>query len=106
MGRCSIRLVSWRVVAALACLGVACALAPAADAASQRFASPTGAGSACTQPSPCDIQTAVEDVSVMDGDEVILLPGSYDVGADDVDLFKAITVHGQEGQPRPTVSAT
>jgi hypothetical protein len=43
--------------------------------AAQRYATPTGTGSTCTQASPCSLTTAVG--SALAGDEVIVGPGSY-----------------------------
>ena len=78
-------------------------LAAAAQAsAAQRFASPTGTGTACTEASPCSLQTAVEDPAVMDGDEVIMAPGDY-VESDSLVANDAINIHGVAGQPRPRI---
>jgi hypothetical protein len=70
----------------------------------QRYAAPAGTGTACTQIAPCDLDTAVEDSSVDDGDEVIVTPGSYTI----VDLFIAntIQIHGQSGQALPTINTS
>jgi hypothetical protein len=70
----------------------------------QRWASPTGSGTACSQASPCDLDTAVEDVAVIDGDEVIVMPGSYSVVT--LSISAAIDLHGQNGQPAPTINVT
>lgn len=79
-------------------------VAPTAAEAAQRYASPTGSGSACTQANPCTLDTAVEDPSVVDGDEVIVTPGTYSTA--DVLVTDAITLHGQAGQPRPTINVS
>jgi hypothetical protein len=85
---------------------------PAAANAAVRYAEPGGDGpEPCLQADPCDIQRAVEGdfgppVEVQDGDEVILLPGTYNLGstaAGSVEVTRAIHVHGQSGQPRPVL---
>ena len=90
-------------------LAVAAALlaAPAANAA-DRYASPTGTGPAasCPQANPCNIQAATEDASVVNGDRIVVLPGTYSIGANAVEPFDNITVEGQQGQPRPRILGT
>ncbi|MBJ7355904.1 hypothetical protein [Nocardioides sp.] len=75
-----------------------------AAAAAVRWASPTGTGdpTVCSQVAPCDLETAVEHASVQAGDEVVVTPGDYNVTTLSVD--KAITLHGQAGQPRPKIT--
>ncbi|KAA0274531.1 MAG: hypothetical protein EDQ89_01975 [Acidobacteria bacterium] len=74
--------------------------------AAQRYAAPAGTGPAATCPEsdPCDLDTAVEDASVVDDDEVIVTPGTYTIASlevtDDIDL------HGQASQPPPTINAS
>ena len=88
---------------ALAAIAVAAALAivsPAAATAAPRYASPTGAGTACTQGAPCDFKEAVEGAA--DGDEVIVQPGVH-APAGSVLLDTAADVHGVGGQPRPRI---
>ena len=72
--------------------------------AAQRFASPTGSGTACTSGAPCDLDTAVEAPAVVDGDEVIVTPGTYTVT--DLLIGDAIDLHGQDLQPRPTINTS
>src|SRR5690348_13792201 len=95
---------SIRTVVVLVAVGVAMPGSAAVATAAQRFAAPAGTGTACTQAAPCDLDTAVEDASVTDGDEVIVTPGSYTI----VDLFvdDDIEVHGQSGQPLPTINVS
>ena len=54
------------------------AMATSANAAT-RFAEPNGNGAAgagqCLEADPCSLVDAVENAAVVDGDEVILLPG-------------------------------
>lgn len=83
---------------------VAACAAPAAAQAAQRYADPGGSGTACTQGSPCSLDTAVEDSSVADGDEVIVMPGTYSTA--DVLVTDAISLHGEAGQPRPTINVS
>ena len=88
----------------LATLVLVCCASPAA-AAQQRFASPGGTGD-CSQPSPCDIATAINNAT--SGDEVILAPGDY--GSPGSELSTQLQssqtnldVHGVDGQPRPRI---
>lgn len=73
-------------------------------AAAQRFASPTGSGTACTQATPCGLATAVEDPAVNDGDEVIVTPGPYTLAS--LTVSDAIDLHGQALQPTPTINVS
>ena len=86
-------------LALLAVLGALLAAAPAASAAAQRYASPTGSGAACTSASPCTITSAVNGAS--DGDEVIVTPGDYPLTAGSLGTPAQITIQGVAGQPRP-----
>lgn len=77
--------------------------------AATRHASPTGTGTACSQPAPCSIVTAVN--FAVGGDEVIVAPGDY--GTDANPLTDTITssepnvnVHGVVGQPRPRITSS
>lgn len=97
--------------AALGAFAAALIWAPAAAAAT-RYASPVGDASdpSCPAADPCDIETAVEHASVMTGDEVIVLPGLHDIGAEELTVGqpggKAIDVHGAVGEPRPEIRGT
>src|SRR6187200_3426877 len=76
----------------------AASTAPAALAAAQRYATPTGSGTACTSASPCALTQALGGAG--GGDEVIVNPGDYSLTA--TPLFPSqITIHGVVGQPRP-----
>src|SRR6476620_9980521 len=82
-------------------------LAVAASAsATTRYAEPNGNGpEPCDLSDPCSLQTAVEG-TVTDGDEVILLPGTY-VETDELDdVNDAIDMHGQVGAPRPKIMSS
>lgn len=80
-------------------------LSPPAPGAAIRYAAPTGGGTACTPVTPCDIQTAVEDAAVVDGDEVILLPGTYSTGTNPLVANDGIYIHGAAGAARPLISS-
>jgi hypothetical protein len=76
-------------------------VASADGAANAYYAGPAGTGSACTQMNPCTIPTAVS--SAADGDEVIVLPGSYSLGSTTVNVTGGIEVHGQDGASKPMI---
>jgi hypothetical protein len=90
----------------IACLASVWTLtAGSAAAATTYYAGPMGmATDACTQLDPCDIVTAVGNAA--DGDEVIILPGSYSLGAASAAINNAADVHGQDGQAKPVISNT
>jgi hypothetical protein len=76
-----------------------------------RYASATGAtmDSDCTSPNPadptnppCSLRRAVETVA-QTSDEVIVAPGSYNLGSPSLSIVKAINVHGQDGAARPQI---
>jgi len=73
--------------------------------ASERFASPTGTGSACTQAVPCDIVTAVNNAS--NNDDVTIEPGTYGSPTPLTttldDGGNTLTIHGEADQPRPVI---
>ena len=91
-------------ILAAALAGLLLTLIPAAASAAVRFAAPGAGGSACTQSAPCDIQTAIEAPTVVNGDEVVLLPGTYSTGTNPVVAGDAIYVHGAVGAPRPMIA--
>jgi hypothetical protein len=71
-----------------------------------RFAEPAGDGPAatCPQADPCDLDTAVENGAVIDDDEIVVTPGTYNVT--DLVVSDAVDLHGQALQPRPTINTT
>ena len=80
-------------------------LAPPAQAAVQRYAAPAGSGTACTSTAPCALATAVNAAG--SGAEVILAPGTYEVGSTSLTRPTTVTnlnVHGAVGQPRPVIN--
>lgn len=89
-------------VSATAVVAVLIAASPAM-AATQRYASPGGSGTACTQSSPCAVDTAFDGNS---GDEVIVAPGDY--GPVSTNLFVPPNgyAHGVSGQPAPRIHFT
>jgi hypothetical protein len=89
----------------LGVLAVQAGLASPAHAAGQRYAAPTGSGSACTSAAPCDIVTAINQAS--SSTEVILFPGSYNTGATSLSNTQfGINVHGIAGQPHPVITSS
>ena len=88
----------------LAAIAAVAAITPAtASAANQRYASPGGAGSACTAAAPCDVLTAVGFAAK--DDEVIVNPGVYQLGAT-LQNKVSLDIHGVDGQPRPRIYFT
>src|SRR6185503_7377251 len=56
----------------------------------------------------CSLKHVLETV-VATGDEVIVTPGTHDVPITGVHIknnVTAVNIHGQDGQPRPRVTAT
>jgi hypothetical protein len=63
---------------------------------------PGGANPNCPLGNPCDIEEAVELAS--SNDEVVVLPGDYFVGANQIDMNAAgLNVHGVAGAQRPRI---
>jgi hypothetical protein len=79
--------------------------APAASAATERFASPSGTGTACTLAAPCEIVTAVNNAAT--GDDITIEPGTYGsptpLATTLDDGGNTLSIHGQAGQPRPII---
>ena len=65
---------------------------------------PPSGGEPCPLANPCDLQASVEDASVVNGDEVIVLPGTYDLGTSSLTIGDSITVRGQGPGQRPLIS--
>jgi hypothetical protein len=96
------------LVCGLLAVGIFATTSSAALAA-QRFASPAGSGEACTFATPCDGRYAISGNTgsnpVADGDEVILLHGTYDFGnTSEVNISRSIDVHGEAGFPDPVLN--
>jgi hypothetical protein len=91
-------------------LGVALALlalAPA-SALATRYVTETGSSANNCQSiaTACDLQTAIEGtVSNMPsaGEEVIIEPGTYSMGAEILQGAPSLNIHGVLGQPRPVI---
>lgn len=78
--------------------------------AATRFAVPGGltTDSSCTTVGAgCSLRHVLEDV-VLSGDEVVVMPGVHDSGTNGFVIKSGVTglnVHGQDGQPRPRLTA-
>ena len=72
--------------------------------AAQRYASPSGSGSACKQMSPCAIQIAASGADM--GDEVIVAPGDYSPPGSVITAVPNVYIHGVLGQPMPRIHFT
>ncbi|MCW3015445.1 MAG: hypothetical protein JWO02_2537 [Solirubrobacterales bacterium] len=81
----------------------ACALTPAAAEAATRYAAPAGTGS-CASASPCSMDTAVTGAAI--GDEVIITPGAYTISSTLFGPVEHLDIHGQAGQPVPTITVS
>lgn len=94
-----------RLALAALCVAAAAAL-PAAAQAETRFAEPGegGADPTCPQADPCDIVEAVNEAD--EGDEVVVLPGTYSVSTllsiSEVNML----VRGLDGLPTPRIETT
>jgi hypothetical protein len=102
---------SFRITTVLvAALGLLLATASSAFGAPPRFAAPTnqGLGDCSSAVDACDLETAVENPAVVDGDEVIVAGnmGTYALEAGFLDVSDAIDLHGAAGQARPVISAS
>jgi hypothetical protein len=71
---------------------------PGVAAAAQRYASPSGSGTACSSASPCQIAQAI--TGAQSGDEVVVMPGDHSLTAAPP-LHNQVTIRGVPGQPRP-----
>jgi hypothetical protein len=89
-------------IAGLALLTLA---APASAAV--RYAEPNGTGFAgaggCLETDPCSLADAIEDPAVGNGDEVIVLPGTYENQTDSLHIGWDIVVHSRASGPRPVI---
>src|SRR5687767_11939040 len=74
-----------------------------AAAATQRFVEPGATGSACTQVDPCALEPTVE--SAVDGDEVVMGPGTYELGAQRLDISTDTTIRPADPAQKPTISS-
>ena len=84
------------ILFALAVVTTATMLAlPATASAFERYASPTGGGApaTCSSAAPCSIADALSNTYLLNGDDVILTPGTYTVPFE-ITITKAIDVYG------------
>jgi hypothetical protein len=97
-GRHGRRMLLLVALAAVALLSLV--IAPAA-LATQRFAIPNGSTTGtCAPPDPpCTLQRAVEDPQTVNWDEVIVNPGDYLEGSNQLLVDNSISLHGADGQP-------
>ena len=84
--------------------GLLCLLAPSAAQAAVRYADPNGSGTTCSQAAPCPIKTAVEAPAVVNGDEIVLGAGTYNLGSNALVASDAISIHPAGGAGRPTIN--
>ncbi len=75
--------------------------AASAAQATQRYAAPNGAGTACNQYSPCTIQTAFTGQN--NGDEIIITSGDYGPVSQNLNVQTNTYAHGVHGQPAPRI---
>jgi hypothetical protein len=78
-------------------------VAPGVAGAAQRYASPTGTGTACTSGTPCPIEEAINNAT-SPSDEVIVNSGTYTLTSGQALLaYFGGDVHGAVGGPRPVI---
>jgi hypothetical protein len=88
----------------LGVLAVQSVVGSPAQAAGPRYASPTGSGTACTSTAPCDLVTAVNSAPA--STEVIVGPGTYNLGTALANSQAGVNVHGVAGLPRPVINTS
>jgi hypothetical protein len=97
-----------RTIATASILGLLALAVPARAFAVQRYASPGGSGTICSQPQPCDLVTAVNGAS---GADEVIVPGdqgTYGTTSSPIttqlhDVGGGVNVHGVSGEPMPMV---
>lgn len=92
-----------RLVVAAVATFVAC---PASALAAQRFATPSGSGTACTATAPCSIVMAINSAAA--NDEVIVAGNQGAYGSPESPIStglsaSGVSIHGATGQPRPVI---
>lgn len=86
----------------IATAAVAATLVAASPAAAaQRYAAPSGSGSACTSQSPCGLHNAFTGAN--NGDEIIVTPGDYGPITSTLATMTNGYAHGVAGQPPPRI---
>ncbi len=96
-----------RTGAVLGGAGLIAVLATAPAFAATRYAEVSpgdGDPAVCAQADPCTIENAVEHASVVNGDEVIVAPGTYNLGTGTVTVADDIDLHGPAGGPKPKIT--
>jgi hypothetical protein len=86
----------------LACL-VAALIVAAPAAATPLYVEPVQDGGTCEVGDPCDLDDAVNLIAV-DGDEVLMLPGTYDIGSESLVVDDAITIRPLDPEAKPTIA--
>ena len=80
-------------------------LLPAPATADTLHAAPDGAGTTCSASAPCELEAAVEELAV-GGDIVVVHPGSYDLGLEQLGVPFDVTVRGRGPGRRPIISSS
>lgn len=81
---------------------------PAAAGATTYYAAPTSTRmTGCTTPqTACEIHYAIGTAPQAKGDQVVVLPGTYDAGSTPIVATVAISIRGQVGQPMPEIDGS
>lgn len=83
-------------------VALALALVPTSAEAAIRHTTPTaGSAASCSAAAPCSLRKAIESASAFD--EVVLAPGTYTESAEILGSAAGLEIHGQPGQPAPTL---
>ena len=91
-------------LSALAITAALAALGSAPASADTRYVGPGSTdttGPCATQATPCEIEHGIEGAGP--GDEVVVLPGLYDIGTASLAPVNALTVRGVDAGSRPTI---
>ena len=95
------------VIAGMLALALLAAVGAEPASAALRYTSPGGSGdpTVCAAANPCGIQDAVENASVIAGDEVLLKAGTYSIGSDSLAPTKTLTLRPAPGAGRPKIQS-
>jgi hypothetical protein len=94
------------LVAGVVLVGLLAAAPALAGTSVTRFAEPNGDGaSPCAESDPCEIQNAVETVA-QPGDTVVLLPGTYPLDNDELQIGNDVDVTGEAAFDAVTLTST
>jgi hypothetical protein len=97
-----------RAIIAVTALCATALLAPAAAQATVRYAAPSGGlttGDCTTRDTACEVNRAVETVP-NPGDEVVLIAGVYEIGADTLFVPGNVNVHGESAARHTEVTSS